>query len=139
MNKLLYMNIVKRIVISWLVLCFLLAGFSFIGDCVINYQHAVAYKSVILIYIFQQLAVQIYVTLPIVIVYFLIFRNVANLLYLKVLYFAIILYIACSFLSRDEYNISIGEDGDIKQSITYVLAGLCVLFIDERYLKKKLG
>lgn len=121
----------NRILIGWVLYCFLLSIYSYFADCIFHFKYAIGNLSYLPMYFITHMIFHIYLLLPAIFLYVYLFKDRKGLVALKVLFAVIIATGICLFLYSDDYSLYIGEYKKVKQILSYVFAGISVIFLDE--------
>jgi hypothetical protein len=126
---------IKRFFFFWIGFCILLSIYTYIGDCIFNFRYAIKHINFLPAYVFLHLY-QSYIIFPAFVLYFYFFGKREGILALKTFLLIIIVVLIELYLRPDDWSLYIGKHRDLKQIVSYILAILSVLFIDEAILKK---
>lgn len=122
-----------------LTFCLSISILSYFGDCILNLEHSIKNVAFLLAYFYQHFVLHTYIIVPVLIFYLLLLGRLNGHVILKVTFLILIFVFVAKYFRPDEWNLSIGWYGDLKQTLSWYLAGAATVLIDEFYIQKKFG
>ena len=129
-------NNLNRVISFWLIFCVLVSLYAYLGDCVLNFTNAIQNIKFLPLYLLIHSTFKIYLILPLIVLYYIIFQRCEKRYSLKALFLISMGIFLEHYFRPDEISLTIGEFRTTKQIAAYVLGGLTTFALDEFYLKK---
>ncbi len=129
-------NRLNRVIYFWLIFCVLVSLYGYIGDCILNFKNAIQNVGFLVGYFMLHTIFKLYLILPLIVVYFFVFRTHEKSYILKALFLTFMGVFLEYYFRGDEMSLTVGEFRTPKEIAAYALGGLSTLFLDEFYLKK---
>jgi hypothetical protein len=133
-------NYFNKLIISVIIIVLSLSIYSYLLDCILNFEHAIKYVLIFFWYITHYLISRSWIFVIYIIAYYYFFRNTKQGQYisLKIIVSVVIFCLLSRSLSKDDISLTIGEYKKIRISICYCLAVTTMIFFNEYhpYFKK---
>lgn len=125
----------KRFFTLWVLFCWFLSIYSYVGDCIINPEYGFKNINFLPAYLLLHLVYQAYLIGPAVLFYSYLSRNKKEPFIFNLIFLVFIALLVEFYLRVDSWNLTVGKHGDLKQILAYIFAALSIAFIDKYYFK----
>ena len=126
-------------ILTLLFLIFLFSLYNYIWDLVFYFDTAITHANYLGGYFLYYLTVRVLIFLPLIIIYWYIFRNIPGLYIIKIASVLIVCSLLPYIVIKDDWVLSSIKTKDIQRFVCYNLSGFTLVLIYEFYLRKRAG
>lgn len=128
---------IQSIVKNWAILFSLMSIFSYLFDCIVNFEYAIENMQYLFAYFIQYAVFRSWLFLIVIILYFFIFQKFSERKYIvfKIFFAVLASGLYAKYFYMDDYSLTIGSFKKLKLFYTCLLSSIPLISVSEWHRK----